>query len=131
MSKPEQRLAAGLEAIGTRLSNGRYSKALNAMMTLAFYRLALLRSLVIGTLILLCPALLDAAVRRTVRTHQFQRHCPERCTFGLAGGLIACAALVAYTVAPLHLHPAFAWSAIATIIYFLCVVLANYHHSAG
>lgn len=112
-----------------RLRHTSYLRALDAMMLLARYRLATLAYLAPAVVILLLPALVDAAIRRIIRTHEFRRHDPERFAFAIAGVLLQSGALVAHCALPVHVPPMAPVGLMLGIIYCLHVALSNYHHS--
>jgi len=125
----EGRLARRMQDIEGRVYGTPYMRSLDAMTTLACYRLATLLYLAPGMGLLLLPALADAAVRRIIRTHEFRRHDPERYSFGIAGAMLAIVALLASCALPIPLHPVLAPFAMLMAAYCLHVVVANFHHS--
>jgi hypothetical protein len=125
----EGRLATRMQDIAGRVYGTPYMRSLDAMTTLACYRLATLLYLAPGMGLLLLPALADAAVRRIIRTHEFRRHDPERYSFGIAGAMLAIVALLASCALPFPLHPLLPTCAMLMVAYCLHVVVANFHHS--
>lgn len=125
----EGRLATRMQDIAGRVYGTPYMRSLDAMTTLACYRLATLLYLAPGMGLLLLPALADAAVRRIIRTHEFRRHDPERYSFGIAGAMLAIVALLASCALPFPLHPLLPPCAMLMAAYCLHVVVANFHHS--
>lgn len=125
----EHRLTARMQDVMERFYGTPFMSALDAMTVLAYYRLATLLYLLPGAGLLLLPALLDAAARRVIRTHEFRRHDPERYSFAIAGAMIASVAVIASCVLPLPLPPILAPCAMLLAIYCLHVVIANFHHS--
>jgi hypothetical protein len=125
----EGRLATRMQDIAARVYGTPYMRSLEAMTTLACYRLATLLYLAPGMGLLLLPALADAAVRRIIRTHEFRRHDPERYSFGIAGAMLAIVALLVSCALPFPLHPILPPCAMLMAAYCLHVVVANFHHS--
>lgn len=125
----ERRLASRMQELAGRLRAMDYMLALDAMATLASYRLATLRYLAPGTALFLLPALIDAAIRRVIRTHEFRRHDPERYAFAIAGTMVMAAALAILCLLPLPLPPLLPLCALIAAVYCLHVAIANYHHS--
>lgn len=112
-----------------RIYSSPYMRGVDAMTTLALYRLATLGYLAFGIGLFLVPALADAAMRRIIRTHEFRRHDPERYALAFAGALTMTVTLFASCVLPLPLPPYLAPCVMLMMVYCLHVVLANFHHS--
>lgn len=123
------RLASRMQDMMDGVYGTPYMRSLDAMTALACYRLATLLYLAPAMALLLLPALTDAAIRRVIRTHEFKRHDPERYSFGIAGAMLAFAALLASCAWPLPLPPLAAPCAMLIAVYCLHVVVANFHHS--
>jgi len=125
----EGRLASRMQDMMDRVYGTTYMRSVDAMTALACYRLATLLYLAPAMALLLLPALTDAAIRRIIRTHEFKRHDPERYSFGIAGAMLAFAALLASCALPLPLPPLAAPCTMLLAVYCLHVVVANFHHS--
>jgi hypothetical protein len=119
-----------MQSMLDRIYGSPYMRGVDAMTTLALYRLATLGYLTVGICLFLVPALTDAAMRRIIRTYEFRRHDPERYALALAGAMAISAALLASCVMPLPLQPYMAPCAMLMVVYCLHAVLANFHHSA-
>ncbi|GJI98189.1 hypothetical protein RugamoR57_49070 [Duganella caerulea] len=127
----ERRLAGQMQDIASRFYGMPYMRSVEAMTTLACYRLATMLYLAPGLALLLIPALLDAAMRRIIRTHEFRRHDPERYAFGIAGAMLASGALLATCTLPVPMPPQLPATAMLLAIYCLHVAVANFHHSGN
>ncbi|HEX8606430.1 MAG TPA: DUF4400 domain-containing protein [Pseudoduganella sp.] len=125
----ERRLAVRMQGMLDRIYGSPYMRGVDAMMTLALYRLATLGYLTVGICLFLVPAITDAAMRRIIRTYEFRRHDPERYAFALAGAMAMTVALFASCVLPMPLPPYLAPCIMLMMVYCLHVVLANFHHS--
>jgi hypothetical protein len=125
----ERRLEIRMQGMMDRIYGSPYMRAVDAMTTLAQYRLATLGYLTFGIGLFLLPALTDAAMRRIIRTYEFRRHDPERYAFALAGAMAMAAAVLASCVVPLPLPPNTILCAVAMVVYCLHVVIANFHHN--
>ena len=129
-AEAERQLARRMQNIGERLHATRYMRALDAMSALALYRVHTLLYLAPAWVLVLLPALFDAAMRRIVRTHEFRRHDPERFSLGIAGVMVMIAALMMFCVVPVFWPPASPVAAMLFLTYCVHVMVANYHHSA-
>lgn len=125
----ERRLATRMQGMMDRINGSPYMRGVDAMTTLALYRIATLGYLVIGFGLFLLPALVDAAMRRIIRTHEFRRHDPERYVLALAGAMVMTIILLACCILPLPQSPYLAPYVMLMMAYCLHVVLANFHHS--
>ena len=125
----ERQLANRMQQFTERMRGAGYLRAMEAMTMLAFYRLVTMRYLAPAVALFLLPALVDAAVRRIVRTHEFRSHDPERYSLAIVGAMILCAELAILCGLPVRLNPLVPPAAMFGLVYCLHVALANYHHS--
>lgn len=126
----ERQLANRMQEFTERMRGASYLRALEAMMMLAFYRLVSMLYLVPAVALFLLPALIDAAVRRIVRTHEFRSHDPERFSLSIAGSLVLCAMLVILCALPVRLNPLVPPAVMFGLGYCFHVALANYHQNS-
>lgn len=125
----ERQLASRMQQFTERMRGARYLRAQEAMTMLAFYRLVTMLYLAPAIALFLVPSLVDAAVRRIVRTHEFRSHDPERYSLSIAGAMVLCAVLAILCALPVCIHPLLQLGDMLGLVYCLHVALANYHHS--
>lgn len=113
--------------VNQRLFNNPYFRSIDALLTLASYRLSALLEWLPRAWILALALAADALLERAVKSKEFRHHDPERFALYASGAILTVCACVLAMVWPWTLHPA-AW-AVAPIVVALLLsrAIAHYH----
>lgn len=124
--------AAGrqLETVGQRVLGSGYVRALNALLLLAVFRLAVLMQLAPGLLMLAGACLADGLVRRWVKSREFAPHHPEVWAGSVCAGWLAMCAAVISAVLPIALPVWFLPLLAGVACVYTAIAIANYPAAA-
>lgn len=121
--------AAALDGVTQRLFNNPYVHSINALLLMAAFRLAAMLQWGMWWVLFAAGAIVDAGIRRRVRTKQFEGHDPER--FGVylvLSTLLGCAGVM-LMVLPLNVSPLL-WPCVPVLIAgFLSRAWESFHQA--
>ena len=123
-------LAREISSTSDRLFGNVYFAALEAMGAMMLHRVAALFEGAGLVLVFAVAALIDALLRRAVKTKQFEQHHPE--VFGACGVLVVLITLAtagAFLI-PMTLHPYLIATIPLLVIVLLALAIANFHSRA-
>lgn len=105
-SAVDSAVAYEMASVNRRLFDNAYFRAIDALLLLAMFRLALLVEWLPWLLAFTAAALVDGHIVRAVKAKEFRHHDPEVFALAICGAIVvACGAMVTFVV-PITLHPA-------------------------
>ena len=129
-SAVDSAVAHEMASVNRRLFDNAYFRAIDALLLLAMFRLALLAEWLPWLLAFTAATLVDGYIVRAVKAKEFRHHDPEVFALAICGAIVvACGAMVAFVV-PITLHPAVLPLLPLTASLMLGLALASFHRRA-
>lgn len=125
VSKVVSRATSG---VPPSLATNEYLRALDALLRLVMFRAGCVMAVVPGLTVFLFAAVVDGAVRRTVKAHEFSAHDPEVVALSMICILVLMFAMVALLMWPEALPPTLIPSLLFPIAFALNRAVSNYRH---
>lgn len=123
----DQAVGREMARVNQRLFNNPYFRAIDALLVLASYRLAMLLEWLPKYWLLAWALATDAFLERAVKSREFRQHDPEMFALYVSAAIIALCACALAMVWPWTLHPA-AWAAAPALVCVLATrAIAHFH----
>lgn len=127
VSAVDSAVAHEMASVNRRLFDNAYFRAIDALLLLAMFRLALLSEWLPWLLAFTMAVLVDGFVVRAAKAKEFRHHDPEVFALALCGVIVViCGSVVAFVV-PITLHPAALPLLPSVASLLLGLALASFH----